>query len=470
MADLEEVDKLLEELSQRIREWLTVTDLDCVTNPLSSKSLSRTSDLGLPIEGLGKENMLADIDQYLNHAVRTNSKRFMNPLWGGMDLTSFAGEIISTLANSSMYTFELSPIGSLIEDEVIKKMCSIAGFEGGGGTFSTGGSNGNLLGILCARHSINPRIMREGNQGEDLVAFVSAESHYSVSMAVNVLGIGLANLIKVGCDDDGRMRPDLLKQEIIRSRENGRLPFCVIATSGTTVRGAFDPLRSLSEICTDEGLWLHVDAAWGGPCLFSNRLRHLMDGVEFADSICWDGHKMMGTPLVCSAFLVKDVDLLRRVCSHTGDAHYLFHHDSELLDLGRFSLQCGRRNDALKLWLAWREKGDAGWARLVERYVDLADYLQGLIEHDDRFEMMSNRVWSNVCFRYVSDNPNEFNSALRKRIIERGRFMLSRSNIGNDVVLRAVISNSQVDESSLDELIEEIHIVASEIRRDGFGN
>ena len=153
----------------------------------------------------------------------------------------------------------------------------------------------------------------------------------------------------------------------------------MIATSGTTVRGSFDPLDKLSEICHQREIWLHVDAAWGGSCLFSTEHASLMAGVEWADSVCWDAHKLMGVPLICSTFLIKEPKHLRKVCSHGGAAHYLFHEETESDDLGRLSLQCGRRNDALKLWLAWREKGDAGWARMVEKYSSLAQYLENKV-------------------------------------------------------------------------------------------
>ena len=128
-------------------------------------------------------------------------------------------------------------------------------------------------------------------------------------MAANVLGIGFDNVIKVPCDSDGRMRVDKLEEEINRSRINGQTPFCVIATSGTTVRGAFDPLREIAEICSNQNIWLHVDAAWGGSCLFSNKLRVLMDGVELADSVCWDAQNDGFTSCLFSVFNQKTRDI-----------------------------------------------------------------------------------------------------------------------------------------------------------------
>ena len=193
-----------------------------------------------------------------------------------------------------------------------------------------------------------------------------------------------------------------------------------------------------------------------------------MKGVELADSVCWDAHKMMGLPLICSAFLVKQPEVLAKVCAHGNVAHYLFHESSKEHDLGRYSLQCGRRNDALKLWLAWRECGDAGWASLVEHYVSLADHLQARVDDHTNLEMMSSRVWTNVCFRYVprkNVDINETNSELRLRIMQNADFMVSRSNIGEDVVIRSVISNPGITTSTLDAFIDEVLRIGNDIEQ-----
>jgi glutamate/tyrosine decarboxylase-like PLP-dependent enzyme len=254
------------------------------------------------------------------------------------------------------------------------------------------------------------------------------------------------------------MKADSLRDEIQRAKQNDLVPFCVIATSGTTVRGAFDPIDEIAAITHDENIWLHVDAAWGGSCLFSSKYRDLMSGVELADSVCWDAHKMMGLPLICSAFLTKHKEVLGGVCAHGNAAHYLFHEDTKDVDLGRFSLQCGRRNDSLKLWIAWREIGDQGWAEMVEKYCELSDYLQAAVESNPKLEMMSERSWSNICFRYVADGRdlNELNAEIRSRLIREGMHLVSRSNIFDQVVIRAVVANPLVDQSVLDGLVAAI--------------
>ena len=460
-----EADDFLDEVLSRIRSHLDGSEK--VVEHIPQSSLRKIADLNIPLEGMGLENTLQDIDQFLKYSVKTNVPGFMNPLWGGFNMSAFAGEVIATLTNNSMYTYELSPLATLIEQALIRRMCDIVGFTDGNGTLTTGGSNGNMIGMMCARHQVDPLGQQRGFKGEQLVCFVSEESHYSVLMAANVLGIGFDNVIKVACDSDGRMRCDKLVEEIERSRLNNQLPFCVIATSGTTVRGAFDPVKEIAHICGEQNLWLHVDAAWGGSCLFSAKHRRLVDGIELADSVCWDAHKMMGVSLVCSAFLIKRPEVLRKICSHGNVAHYLFLGDAEDVDLGRTSLQCGRRNDALKLFLAWREKGDAGWSRLVENYVELADYLQSLVEGNENLEMMSSRVWTNVCIRYTGHgiDHNSVNEQLRERLVKAGNFMVSQSNIGDDIILRPVIANPSVSKRTLDGLVDEIVSTGNDIIR-----
>ena len=463
-------ERFLDEVLARVKDFLDSSQTESSIRLADSpQSLGKTTDLKLPLEGRGLDAALDDIESVLRHSVRTTAPGFMNPLWGGLSIASIAGELVTAATNTAMYTYEIAPIATLIETTILKRMAELADFGTSQGTLTTGGSNGNLLGLLCARQAKIPLSSHSGFDGTKMVAFVSEESHYSFSIASNVIGIGHSNLIQVRCNEHGQMVPAALDEEIQRSLSNGQIPFAVLATSGTTVRGSFDPLRDIADIAHKHNLWMHVDAAWGGSCLFSSRLRSLMDGIELADSFCWDAHKMMGIPLICSAFIVKDADILKAVCSTGQTAHYLYHDTGADIDLGRFSLQCGRRNDALKLWLAWREIGDAGWASMLERFMDLADYLQQQVESSDALEMVSDRMWTNVCFRYVGESSatdlNKINAELRERLVQDGRFMVSRSTVDGKIILRSVIANRNITESSLDAFLARVISVGKDIER-----
>jgi glutamate/tyrosine decarboxylase-like PLP-dependent enzyme len=454
------------------RVWRHLGEMDdtskLISNSPEPEQLRAKLNLAVGREGVDIETMLADIDGYLEDAVKTSHPNFMQPLWGGTSVPAFAGEILTALTNTSMYTFEMAPVASLIEAEIIDTMSTLAGFEAGEGTFTTGGSNGNLLGLLCARDRKLPDSRREGLSGKQLVAFVSEESHYSVEMAVNVLGVGLNNLIVIECDAGGRLVPDALAEAIAAEKRAGKQPFCVIATSGTTVRGAFDPLHEIADICHAEHLWLHVDASWGGAALLSPKTRGLLRGIERADSIAWDPHKMMGIQIICSVFLVRDKGTLRRVCRHGESGHYLLHDDSSEIDLGRMSLQCGRRVDAVKLWLAWRALGHEGWAKRIERFLELSEILEARVREHPQLEMASEREFANICMRFIGFGLSDaaadsVTDRIRDEIMLRGRFMVTKALLDGRPIIRPVIANPLVDEAVLESLLKEIVEVGNDL-------
>lgn len=461
LSDFDE--RLLQGVFARVWRYLgESTDTDSpVTKSKSPQELKNKLELAVGTSGVDVDTILSDIDNYLDESVKTSHPHFMNPLWGGTNVASLAGEFISALTNTSMYTFELAPMATLIENEMVDSMLKLVGYQAGEGIFTTGGSNGNLLGLMCARDRKFPDAQRSGLGGKQLVAFISEDAHYSTAMAANVLGIGFDNLIAIPTDESGGMIPSELEQSVAAEKRAGNFPFCVIATAGTTVRGSVDPLVELGEICRQEKLWLHVDAAWGGAALLSPKTRPLLRGIDLADSICWDPHKMMGIHLCCSVFLVKNSGTLRRVCAHTHRAHYLLLDGAENIDLGHMSLQCGRRVDALKLWLAWRAKGNEGWATLVERYFSLAEYLVSKVKEHTRLELVVEPAMTNVCIRYVGFGLNQsredvINQGIRNELIASGKFMVSTSQIDSRPIIRAVIANPGVTESTLDELISSI--------------
>lgn len=438
-----------------------------LSTAISPSSLQKISDLKLPLEGMGLENALSDLATFFEHSIRTHAPGFMNPLWGGMSITGVAGDMVASVTNNSMYTRELSPFASLIEIEIIRRACELVGYTHGFGTFTSGGSNGNLMGLLCARQHLIRDSGLNGFNGSRHVIFVSEEAHFSVMMAANVIGIGRQNVLKIRCVENGSMDVHHLEEEILYSIQEGFTPLCIFATAGTTVLGAFDPILNIVGIAKSHNIWCHVDAAWGGSALFSRTTRPLLDGIEQSDSVCWDAHKMMGLPLMSSMFLVNDVPLLRQVCAHTSNADYLYYEEDNEFDLGHYSLQCARRNDVLKLWLAWREIGDAGWARMVEQYLDMANYLELKVIENEHLEMMAPRVWSNVCFRY---HPNiagvdidALNAEIRERLKNEGQFMVSRASLQGSTVIRAVIANNTVSTDSLDLFVSNVVRVGEDI-------
>jgi glutamate decarboxylase len=182
-----------------------------------------------------------------------------------------------------------------------------------GGVTMPGGSASNLTSILIARNTLYPETKTSGYGTHRFVLFTSAHGHYSLEKAAQMLGFGNKNACSVPVDETGRMIPSELQRLITETRSQGGTPFYVNATAGTTVLGSFDPFKEIADICKREGLWMHVDGSWGGSVVFSERLRQgRLNGVERADSIAINPHKMLGVPMTCSFLLGKDIRQFHR--------------------------------------------------------------------------------------------------------------------------------------------------------------
>ena len=285
----------------------------------------------------GIDAVVRAIDAYWDTSVNTGHPGFLRAFWGPSEPASIVASLLSDVRNTTMHSFAVAPAATIIETEMIKAISNLAGFPGHG-IFTTGGSNSNQMGFLCAREDALPGSSAAGINGQNLRAFASAEAHYSVDAAANMMGIGTDSLIRIPCIN-GKMDPQALDEKIIQEKQNGNLPFIILSTAGTTVRGSFDDLNAISEIAQKHGIWHHVDAAWGGAALFSNKHSNLLNGIEKADSFAFDAHKMIGSSMVCSAFIVQDESILPNTMSHTNIADYLFDDPNKKLSLGSISLQ-----------------------------------------------------------------------------------------------------------------------------------
>ena len=426
------------------------------------KSLAKTFDTSITEKGISDEDLLLSIQSYFKHCVRTFDPQFLGKSYAGYNLPGLMGEILSNVTNTSMATYVASPVATLIENTLIRKMADVVGFENGDGIFVPGGTQANLIALLCARNTVNPTIKREGlRHGCDLVLFVSDQAHYSFIIAANLLGIGFENVIRVQSDEVGRMNVEALEEAIEISAGKGKLPFFVGATAGTTVLGAFDPIERIAEIASKYGLWLHIDAAWGGSVLLSKNCRALLAGSELADSFSWDAHKMMNVPLPCSIILTRNQGILYdscTTCDFTTASSYVFHSLGEpSVDLGQKSLQCTRKVDALKLWLAWRYYGDEGYEKRIDRVLGLAQYAEERIDESPRLELVFPRQFANLCFRYVSlttKDIDRFTKSLQDSLVATGRVFLGYSDVKGRGVLRLNVINPQITEADLDYSLE----------------
>jgi len=436
------------------------SETEIIKPAISQEKLERIFSLDEPGSAANIKRL---IDQYLASTVRTGNPYFFNQLFSGFSLYGFIGEVITALTNSSMYTFEMSPVATIMEKELISKMSKLVGYPTGGGTFVPGGSNGNMLAMLAARHRFAPQSKWKGLSGiSPLVAFISEDAHYSMLKAASQVGIGIKNVKKIPVNEQGQMITDDLEDAIIDVKNNGQLPFFVGATSGTTVRGVFDPLEEIGSICRKFDLWFHVDGSWGGSILLSSVHRDLLAGAELSDSFSWCAHKMMGAPLMCTVALFKKPDILMEINQISG-TDYLFHDEQDAqLDLGNISLQCGRRVDALKLWLSWKYYGDKGYEKNIDRLFSLAGYAAKKVEQSADLRLMNDVKSLNICFQVCpkgisADAYNNITLRVRNHLMETGGPMVNYAYINSDLVIRLITANFELKVTHLDQFFDQVN-------------
>lgn len=347
------------------------------------------------------EKMLAAIEATIDHSVRTLHPRFFNQNFAGADPAAIVGDWIGAALNTTTATYEAAPVFTRMEQAVLARLAALAGWDAHEGLLVPGGSFANLYALHLARLRLDPDCLERGHGDVRPVVFTSAHAHYSLKKAVTLLGLGRRALVVVACDERGRMRPDALAREVAAARARGERPCLVNATAGTTVLGAFDPLPELAALCRREDLWLHVDGTFGAAALCSPGQRARMDGVERADSLAWNLHKLLGVTQQCAALLVRRPGSLRAAFA-TG-AEYLFQPDKPHAehDTGDLTFQCARRNDALKAWLTWKARGEAGLAARVDHAVTLAEHCAACVAEDPRFHLAAPPSWVNVCFWWI---------------------------------------------------------------------
>lgn len=439
-----------------------------VVNWIGPEDLTQALELELPAEGRGLGSVLEIARKTLHFSVRTGHPRFVNQLFGGSDPAAIVGEWITALSNTSMYTYEAAPVGTVVEVALIKRLCDLVGFPEGEGVFAPGGSISNLMSVLSARQRAFPHVKQHGlREGERPVMFASAESHYSIPRAGIVCGLGHDATISVPVDEVGRMRVDELERLIEEQKRAGRAPFYVAATAGTTVAGAFDPIGEIAAVARRHGLWLHIDGSYGGSALLSKKYSGLLAGSELADSMTWNPHKMMGIPLASSATLMREPGHLEAALAMNAD--YLLHGDSDpQWNLGDRSLQCGRRVDALKLWFAWQVHGDIGFERRVDGLFDQAQKFRQLLAERPGFRLIRDQEGPNVCFRYLPPDQRDAPAAewprleqeatirIRSELAREGSFLINYASLDGAATFRLVASNPNTTDSDLTALLDAI--------------
>ncbi len=353
------------------------------------------------------------------------------------------GALADLLAHSYDVNLALDArAASLMDHQTLKWLGEFLGFPSGGGAFTSGGTISNITALVAARERAIPGSRFNGLGSTTPVVYCSADAHYSVRRGIELLGIGSRNLRSVPIDNERRLSPTALRDMITSDIAKGLTPIAVVATGGTTLIGAVDPIDAIADVCEEFGVWLHIDGAYGLPAAATPERASAFAGLDRADSISIDAHKWMYVPKACSAVMVRDRNCLVSVFSH--EEAYI-PHDGAVLNAVDYTLEYSRPLRALKLWLAFMVHGADEFRAAISQNLQQAQLLYDLADASSHLEVMPIRPsLSIVPLRAVpSDVPdlNAFNAALCDAIQADGRVYLSQAVIDGEVWLRPCFTN-----------------------------
>jgi L-2,4-diaminobutyrate decarboxylase len=364
--------------------------------------------------------------------------------------------------NQSAAVWEMSPVGTIVENRVVRWMCDLAGLgPEAGGTFTSGGTEATFAALLAARAAVLPEAWRVGVGAAPPVVLHGEHAHYAVARAVGELGLGTDNAVAVP-SRGFRMDVAALEAELDRQEARARRVMAVVATAGSTATGSFDDLEAIGRLCEARGVWLHVDGAHGASALLSPTHRSRAKGIERARSIAWDPHKMMLMPLSASAVLVRDERDLE--AGFRQRAPYLFHgrEGGRSWDQGVRSFQCSRRLDAIKVWVALQRYGADGLGAIYDRLCATSVALHAAIARRPDFEALHEPESNILCFRYRGDGSldgerlDRLNLHLREEYNRSGHGWITTTLLAGTRVLRVTVMNPRTTAADVEHMLQRL--------------
>ena len=389
-----------------------------------------------PKEGMGLELAMKTFqNEVLPSSVKTWHPMFMNQMSAGASLPAVVGDTLSSMLNCTLSTFEAAPAATVIERVVCRWMAGLLGMkDGSGGIFLPGSSLGNLLGLAAARNSkLGDDFRRTGFQGLDKkpIIFCSEASHYSVTGAASLLGFGSDQVFKLATNERNEILPASLAQALDQCDQQGLDPFVISVTIGSTVTGGVDPLPEIVELCKGRDIHIHVDAAFGGGYALTREGAKVFQHIGHADTITWDAHKWMHSPLTCTVLLSPDPSILKK--SFKSGAGYLFHQENQedqlTEDLGNYTILCGKRFQGLGLWLMFKAFGENFFRKHAEDRLAFVHEFKDALKRDPDFSLAYDPVLPVLCFRYLPDEARDWSPEAINRLQRRIRQQVREHNV-----------------------------------------
>ncbi len=425
-----------------------------------------------PLAGETFEDILQDVnDLILPGLTHWQSPNFFAFFPANASGPAILGDLLASGLGVQGMLWATSPACTELETHVLDWLVEILGLPSqflststGGGVIQDTASSAALCALLAARERATDFSGNESGNCSHLVAYASNQAHSSIEKAVKVAGIGRQNLRLIGVDSKFAMRPDLLASRIEEDRNRGRLPCFIAATVGTTSSNAIDPLPAIGKICNENNVWLHVDGAMAGTAAICPEYRWIHQGLEMADSYCFNPHKWMFTNFDCDCFYVADRNILIQTLSILPE--YLRNQATEsgaVIDYRDWHIPLGRRFRALKLWFVLRYYGIIGLQYHIRRHVELAQEFAAWLENDDRFEIAVSPPLNLVCFRHRAGD--EFNRSLLDHLNRSGDLYLTHTTMHDQFTLRFCVGQTHTRRRHVVNAWRKITEAASELEK-----
>lgn len=385
------------------------------------------------------EQILADFRERIVPALsHWNHPRFHAFFANTASAPGILAEALAAAVNTNGMLWKASPAHVELEQVVLSWLRQWLGLpiEFFGEIMDTA-SVSTLQAIAAARSQADPELRTRGAR-QGMILYASEHAHSSIEKGALALGIGQDNVRKIGVDAEYRMLPHLLRAAITEDRQNGLTPFCVVSTVGTTSVTSIDPVAAIQKIAEEEGLWHHIDAAYGGPAAILAENRWMLEGAERADSLVINPHKWLFTPVDCSVFYCRKPEILRRAFSLVPEYLRTDQHD-RAVNFMDYGVALGRRFRALKLWFIMRYFGRKKIEEILRFHISLAHELSAAVNADARFEIVAPTTLSLVCFRYRGSD--EENKQIIGRLNDSGFTFLAGNVLDGRFVIRYAIGN-----------------------------
>lgn len=425
----------IEQSTKAVVQWLQQPEM---YQGKTVEQLRERIHLEFSAEGLGNQAAIARaVEYFLKDSLSVHHPQCVAHLHCPSLVISQAAEVLINATNQSMDSWDQSPSATIIEMKLIEWLRDQVGYPAGdAGVFTSGGTQSNLMGLMLARDAFFARqghsVQQSGLTGNlsKIKVFCSENAHFSVQKNMALMGLGYQSVTLVKTDAFSRMDLNDLVEKLAQAKANGEQVMAIVATAGTTDAGAIDPLTEIAALAAEHHIWMHVDAAWGGALLLSEKYRHYLNGLELADSVTLDFHKQFFQTISCGAFLLKDARHYQLMRYQAAYLNSDFDEEHGVPNLVSKSLQTTRRFDALKLWMGLEALGKKTYAEIIDNGVTLAQQVAQFVTEQPHLELVMQPQLASVLFRFRPEQADTAVVALLNQRIGDALLASGSANVG----------------------------------------